>query len=345
MQDTVIVIPALEPDIKLFHLLDSIRKEETQLPILLIDDGSGPTYTEVFEKSRKFVSKFIVHEKNKGKGAALKTAMEYILAELPNIQYMVTIDSDGQHSYNDMMKCIKLAKQYPEALILGTRNFDKEVPFRSKFGNVLTRNVLRLSTGLNIEDTQTGLRVIPRSFMPHLVTVSGDRFEYETNMLIETKKQNRLIFCQPIETIYIAENASSHFRVIADSVSIYGVFIKYLLSSVTSFAVDVLTYAILIRLLAQVNLSSILTASFLARMVSSFFNYYVNKKYVFSRQTKNSFYKYFGLVILQILLSALLIYTGHSLLYIRNTVVFKIVVDSLLFFLSYYIQKNYIFKR
>ena len=57
MQDTVIVIPALEPDIKLFHLLDSIRKEETELPILLIDDGSGPTYTEVFEKSRKFVSK------------------------------------------------------------------------------------------------------------------------------------------------------------------------------------------------------------------------------------------------------------------------------------------------
>ncbi|MFL2099651.1 GtrA family protein [Desemzia sp. FAM 23991] len=345
MRDTVIVIPSLDPDVKLLNLLASIRKKETKLPILLINDGSSSEYDAIFKRAEKYVDQLLIHKENKGKGAVLKTAMQFILKEMPEAEHMVTIDSDGQHSYADMVSCIQLAKEYPDALILGTRKFDKKVPFRSKFGNVLTRNVLRLSIGLDIEDTQTGLRVIPKSFMPQLIEVAGERFEYETNMLIETKKQQRTILCQPIETIYIAENASSHFRVVADSVAIYGVFIKYLLSSVSSFIVDVVVYAVLIHLLDQVDLSSIFIASIAARLVSAVFNYYVNREYVFSQQNKNSFYHYFGLVCAQIIVSALLVYMVHSLFIVGDTVYFKIMIDSLLFFLSYYIQKNYIFKR
>ncbi|MFD1389025.1 glycosyltransferase [Oceanobacillus oncorhynchi subsp. oncorhynchi] len=345
MKDVVIVIPSLEPSEKLLKLLSSIRNLQPELPIVTVNDGSSSMYDKVFNKVENvYKSKVLVHKFNMGKGTALKTAFHYILDYIPEAKYIVTIDSDGQHNYSDMMHCIQSAKQHPGSLILGTRNFDKNVPLRSKLGNVLTRNIFRLTTGIHVTDTQTGLRVIPIDFIDSLLKVDGDRFEYEMNMLMEAKKRNWNIYSQPISTIYIEDNASSHFRAIRDSVAIYWIFIKYLLSSVTSFLVDVAAYAILIRLLAHISLSSIMAASVLARAISSIFNYYVNRELVFTQRTKHSFFKYFGLVICQITASALLVYLLHLLLPVISTVFLKIAVDSLLFFLSFYIQKNYVFK-
>lgn len=122
-------------------------------------------------------------------------------------------------------------------------------------------------------------------------------------------------------------------------------FIKYLVSSGLSFLIDIGLYAFLIRILAKVSFSSILFASILARILSSTFNYYVNRELVFSKRTKNSFSKYFALVISQISLSALLVYLIHLSVPIGNTALFKVAADGMLFFLSYFIQKNYIFKR
>ncbi|MEF3329231.1 glycosyltransferase [Oceanobacillus oncorhynchi] len=345
MKDVVIVIPSLEPNEKLLTLLSSIRNLQPELPIVTVNDGSTSMYDKVFKKvENAYKSKVLVHRFNMGKGTALKTAFRYILNYIPEAKYIVTIDSDGQHNYSDMMHCIQSAKQHPGSLVLGIRNFDNNVPLRSKLGNVLTRNIFRLTTGINITDTQTGLRVIPRGFIDSLLKVEGDRFEYEMNMLVEAKKRNWKIYSQPISTIYIEDNASSHFRAIRDSIAIYWIFIKYLQSSVTSFLVDVAAYAILIRLLAHISLSSIMAASVLARAISSIFNYYVNKELVFTQRTKHSFFKYFGLVICQITASALLVYLLLLLLPVISTVFLKIAVDSLLFFLSFYIQKNYVFK-
>jgi putative flippase GtrA len=336
MDEVIIVIPSLEPNKNLLLLLESIRKEGKELPILIVDDGSGGEYQTIFEEAKQnYLSHVLHHNVNKGKGAALKTAMQTILEEYPHVKRMVTIDSDGQHSVEDMLKCLELSQQYPDALILGTRQFAKDVPLRSRFGNILTRHILKWTTSIDIEDTQTGLRVIPREFMSELL---------QTNMLIETKKHNWPIYTQVITTIYIENNESSHFRVIQDSIAIYSIFIKYLFSSIASFGLDVIAYALLIRFLETINLSSIMIASILARIISAIFNYYINREIVFSKRTKNSFYLYFLLVIFQILLSGFLVYITNSILPIGNTVFWKIVVDSLLFFLSYYVQKKYIFK-
>ncbi len=226
MNEAIIVIPSLEPNQNLLLLLKNIRKKEKEVPILIIDDGSGENYTAIFDEVQQTYQCHIIHhEVNKGKGAALKTAMRIVLEEYSTVERMVTIDSDGQHSVEDMLKCIELSQKNPQALILGTRQFAEDVPLRSRFGNILTRNILKWTTSIDLEDTQTGLRVIPRAFMPDLLNVAGDRFEYETNMLIETKKHNWPIYTQTIATIYIEDNASSHFRVIHDSVAIYSIFI------------------------------------------------------------------------------------------------------------------------
>lgn len=345
MTRPMIVIPSLEPDHKLIHLLDTIRQQDTLIPILIIDDGSGPEYKHIFQEAETDYNTQIIYLPiNQGKGAALKLAMTHILNNEPDIEKMVTIDSDGQHSYADMVKTLKMSDQHPDGLILGTRQFDEKIPFRSKFGHIITRNILKWTTGIEIEDTQTGLRVIPRSFLPVLQNVEGDRFEYETNMLIETKRQGWPIYSQPITTTYIEGNASSHFRIIADSIAIYGVVFKYILSSLSSFVVDIVAYTILIYLFSELDFASILVASIGSRAISSLFNYYVNQKFVFARNTPYSLLKYYALVVVQICLSAILVYAVHAIFQANEVVAVKVIVDTALFVLSYYVQKNFIFK-
>ena len=172
--------------------------------------------------------------------------------------------------------------------------------------------------------------------MTDLLAISGERFEYETRMLIEAQKRGWPILSQPIATIYIEENASSHFRVLADSVAIYSVFLKYLFSSVVSFFVDVIAYALLIHFLSVINLSSIVIASLGARLISAIVNYYINRELVFGQRTKNSMLQYFLLVI---------VYLIYLILPIGDSVLLKIGVDCLLFFFSYHVQKNVIFKE
>lgn len=344
MKRTAIVIPSLEPDEKLLSLLKAIRDEESDTPVILVNDGSAPIYDSVFEAAQnRYACILLKHEVNRGKGAALKTAITYILERMPEIDFMITIDSDGQHQYKDMVNCVRLAEENPEALVLGCRQFDKDVPFRSKFGNIVTRHILRLATGIAIEDTQTGLRVIPRSFMAQLLETKGDRFEFETYMLLDAKEQGVPILSQTIDTIYLEDNASSHFRVIADSLSIYSIFFKYILSSIFCFLVDALMFAIIAGLLATVSLSATMIATICARIISSLLNYYINREHVFSANSENSMIKYFTLVVVQMMASGLLVYLCRLALPAVNVVLIKIVVDCFLFCVSYHIQKKYIF--
>ena len=164
-QDVVIVIPAYEPDDRLLELLKNIRDKENQMfDIILVDDGSGADFAPLFAIAQSnYACHLQRHADNKGKGRALKTAISYILDNFPNAKGIVTIDSDGQHTYEDMMKCLAEFLQHPDSLVLGVRTFEKSVPLRSKFGNLLTRDVLGAMTGVNVSDTQTGLRVIPMS--------------------------------------------------------------------------------------------------------------------------------------------------------------------------------------
>ena len=229
-QDVVIVIPAYEPDDRLLELLKNIRDKENQMfDIILVDDGSGADFAPLFAIAQSnYACHLQRHADNKGKGRALKTAISYILDNFPNAKGIVTIDSDGQHTYEDMMKCLAKFLQHPDRLVLGVRTFEKSVPLRSKFGNLLTRDVLGAMTGVNVSDTQTGLRVIPMSWLPKLLTVEGERYDFEMNMLLEAKEDNILICEVGIATIYLDENQSSHFDAIRDSIRIYKVFFKYI---------------------------------------------------------------------------------------------------------------------
>ena len=222
---TPIVIPSYEPDERLLQLLETL-KAGRQGPVVIVDDGSGAAYKDIFERAGAYVDVLggavLTHEVNRGKGRALKTAFAFILKKYPEAIGCVTADSDGQHTAECIEKVSKTLKDHPDSLVLGVRRFDGEdVPWRSRMGNGITERVFAYVAGVHVTDTQTGLRGIPRTFMKELLDVPGERFEFETQMLLESAG-NYPIIEVPIRTIYDSkENHQTHFNTLTDSVKIY----------------------------------------------------------------------------------------------------------------------------
>lgn len=347
-----VIIPAYEPDEKLLILLNHL-KEAGIRNMIVVDDGSGSDYQTLFARAEATEGCTVLHHAvNLGKGRALKTAFNACLLRFPTQCGCVTADSDGQHTPQDILACMKKLWENPEALVLGCRNFDAaDVPMRSSFGNKCTRKVFRYLVGLSVSDTQTGLRAIPASFMKSLMNVRGERFEYETNMLIETKNMSVPILEVPVETIYLEENKTSHFNPIKDSVRIYMIFGKFLFSSLSSSVLDLALFGLFCKVLRAASgiwtgLPYIVGATILARIISAIYNFLLNYKVVFqsSANLAAAAAKYFALAVCQMLCSAFLVNELFGLLGGYEVAV-KIPVDVLLFFLSFVIQREFVYRK
>ena len=350
---TPIVIPAYEPDERLLQLLETLRTADLA-PVVIVDDGSGSKYKEIFERAQAYVQAsggaVLTPEVNRGKGRALKTAFGYILKEYPEAVGCVTADSDGQHSAECIEKVKDALEAQPDKLILGVRRFDTEnVPLRSRLGNGITERIFAYVSGLHVSDTQTGLRGIPRAFMKELLDVPGERFEFETQMLLESAGSYPIVEV-PIQTIYDSkENHQSHFNTFSDSVKICRIlgkkFMKYIFASFSSCVLDLVLFAIFCSMLKGKTGNYVAISTVIARVISATCNYMLNYKVVFESKEKvhTSGVKYFLLAIVQMSLSALLVTGGCGLLPAVPEVAVKIVVDGCLFFISYAIQQKYVF--
>lgn len=349
--EIVLLIPALDPDQHLLGFLDELMKIWHD-PIVLVDDGS----CEMVGKNIFPVAKAIAgadcivvhHACNLGKGRALKTGFNEILNRWPDAAGVITADADGQHRPKDIIRCADRLREKPDTLILGCRNFKEEnVPFKSRAGNMITRCFMRFLCGVNVSDTQTGLRAIPAGFMKRLMTVSGERFDFETNMLLEAKTQSVSTEEQTIDTVYIEQNRASHFNPLTDSIRIYSLLLKFCSSSFIGFIADIILFIVFIRAFSMLRLGAwlITVCTVIARVLSAGINFTLNRTVVFhSRQkTGNSAVKYAILCVLQMTASAALV-TAAAGVFTVSTVVIKVIVDFVLFLISFQIQRSIVFK-
>ena len=352
--NATVIIPSLNPDEKIISTVQSLVDVGFD-DIILVDDGSKEEFKKRFEEAKYFSGvTVLVHEVNKGKGRAMKTAFEYILNNRPNKPNVITVDGDGQHLAVDVKKCIELLEENPHAFVMGVRNFnDENVPARSRFGNKITRTVFRLLCGIKVSDTQTGLRAIPFEHLPLMLQIDGDRYEYETNQLFAVKQAGIEFKETVINTVYIEENQTSHFRPIRDSIRIYGVIIKYIASSLASTLVDVSLFTLLNIIFGRLGFSNevrIILAEAIARIISSFVNFSLNRKVVFKSKEKfgSTMLRYYILCVCQLAASTGLVYLFSTVIFklsdgsLFDTLI-KIVVDTFLFFLSFRIQQTWVF--
>ena len=352
-----VVLPSLDPDEKLIAVVDGLL-EHGFTDIILINDGSKPENLHYFTDldAQHPEIHLLHHEVNRGKGAALKTAFTWFLQNRPDGFGVVTVDGDNQHHPADTRACCEHMMETGR-VVLGYRDFDQEdVPARSSFGNKTTSAVFKIFVGMTISDTQTGLRAIPRDALEVFNQVQGDRFEYETNMLL-AMKTNGIDFDEvKIRTVYIEENASSHFHPIRDSWRIYKLilahFFRYTAVSICSAVLDNGLYALLAALLNRsltgLTLTSLCTAG--ARIISSLFNFYMNKKVVFQTNaaTGQAMVRYYALAVPTLCAQALLTQGVYSLLSIPEsatglrTLIYAVVM-TVLYIISFMIQQRWVF--
>jgi putative flippase GtrA len=281
------------------------------------------------------------HAFNLGKGRALKTGLNYFALHCPKSRGVVTCDADGQHAAADILKIAQRLEQSPgKELILGVREFPKAIPLRSRIGNILTRHIFRFLVGEKITDTQTGLRGIGRDSLPLYIGLSGERYEYETNMLISAHLDHIRIVQEPIQTIYLDDNKASHFNPFFDSIRIYFLFVRFAFSSLLSSMADLVTFLIAYHLTANVT-ASVFVGRF---TVGPLVNFSVNKRFVFHDRGRlfAVLARYYALATVLGLTASILIEKLNSTLGV-NIVVSKILVESVLFFASFSVQRDYIF--
>lgn len=346
MDDIVVIIPAFNPDKKLMtEFVKGVTEEFKN--IIIINDGSKSEFKIFFAELALLPNICMIsHCINLGKGQALKTAINYAITNFPNCKAIVTADCDGQHTVTDIKNCAKKALRHPKKLILGCRDFNKDdVPPRSKFGNKITRNVFKLFIGLKITDTQTGLRAMSYKLATVFLETKGSRYEYETNVLIDCKAKDIEILEVPIQTIYIDSNATSHFNPLKDSFSIYKNFAKYIISSLSSFLIDIILFTIFLSILNNNNVdNSILISTICARIISSFYNFVINAKLVFKKMNNKSLIKYVFLVIIQMFSSGFIVSILSKFIPISATIL-KIIVDLFIFIINFILQREWIFKK
>ncbi|MDQ6423450.1 bifunctional glycosyltransferase family 2/GtrA family protein [Paenibacillus sp. LHD-117] len=334
-----ILIPSYEPDERLIALIRNL-KEVSDDSILIVDDGSGEDYRDIFESAKEAGCTVLTHRINLGKGSALKTGFDYV-RQHGDEDGIVCADSDGQHLPGDILRIVHAVREHRNHIVLGSRQFTGKVPLRSRFGNSATRMVFAYATGKPIQDTQTGLRGYSSDMLDWLCQVPGDRFEYEMNMLLEAPSAGYELVEVPIDTVYLDENKSSHFRPLADSARVYFPFLKFCTSS--GFAA-VLDFALL--LLLQWLTSNLLVSVIGARVCSSIFNYAMNRRFVFAggkgAAIRKSLPRYYSLVLIIVALNYAMLHLLHVNIGVP-LVAAKLMTEASLFVLSYWAQRKFVY--
>ncbi len=352
--EAAILIPSLEPDERLPSYIRKLS-ENGFARIIVVDDGSSGSYQPIFREVESIDRAVVLHHDiNHGKGVALKTGYQYILDHLPEIQGIITADADGQHTVPD---CIRLAEELQKgkrALYLGSRDFSlSNIPPKSRSGNRITSAVFKLLYGQYLPDTQTGLRAFRKEELPFMIGVEGERFEYEMKVLIACSRAKIPMIPITIETIYENDNEGTHFHPVRDSWRIYkvilGSFFRFMGSSLFCVALDQGLFNLLNLVIFsngdRKNAGTILLCTVIARVISASVNFLLNRNLVFGQKGNagKAFLRYAVLSVCIMLASAggtwLIGLTGIS------STVAKLITDTLLYFVSYRVQQQWVFKE
>jgi glycosyltransferase involved in cell wall biosynthesis len=336
-----VVIPAYQPDRHLSAVVRGIRAV-MDAPIVVVDDGGGPEYAAIFADVADVAGVTVLrHAVNLGKGAALRTGFNAALCRHPDLVGVVTADADGQHAPDDVARIAAALAENREALVLGVRKFEGEVPLRSRVGNRLSGFAYRLLIGESLADTQTGLRGVPAKLLPDLLRSSAPGYEFELDALILARHHGFAIVQRTIRTIYEGKNETSHFNPLRDSMRISLVLFRF---SLVALATTVLDNAVF--LLAFGAIGSVGPAQILGRLAAAPFNYLSARKAVFlsGEPHRHTLPRYVALLAANGVVSYALI-TLLAAGPFPGALQAKIVAESVLFFVNFLVQRDVVFRR
>jgi len=333
------LVPAFNPG---EVVIDVVKKTLSEVDhVILVNDGSDARNTEILnqlDKSSADIS-LLSHRGNFGKGFAIQSGLN--LALQMGFDHVIMLDSDGQHDPAEIQLFKDKLAERDCSFIIGTRTQINKMPLKSKIGNISMSWAFKLITGKKLIDTQSGYRLLSRSFIKtFLASCKPGRYETEMKMLFLAAKTCDSLEQVAIKTIYIDDNRNSKFKPVQDSVRVLSSFMLFAGVGVLSFLLD---YGLFLVLTLWGG-SYFLDAHIISRIVSSSFNYLANKRYVFNNQSSvaSTAFKYLLTALASLLLSSALLY-----LFVDNwqwsPVWAKPSAELLTFCINFFILKNFVF--
>lgn len=341
MRKRIALIPSYEPDGALLKVVNELL--ENSFIVVVVNDGSSEQYNEIFNQLPKEVH-YLAYEVNQGKGHALKHGFSYIKDHFDSDSIVVTLDSDGQHRVSDAMKICDVCEGN-NGIVLGSRYFGKGTPRKSRFGNFMARMTFLISTRHKIYDTQTGLRAFDYSLLERLIGIKGERYEYEMNVLLDAVRHNIPLKEERIETIYINDNAGTHYNPFKDTFRIFKEVIKFSISSLIGFLVDYAAFTLLTLIPVSWEHWT-LACNVIARIISASVNFTINYKLVFKSKEK-----VWVAVIKYALLAIFILGCNTALLWLlvekagMNKYLAKVIVEITMFITSWLVQRLFVFRK
>ena len=349
----IVLIPAFQPELPLLNLVKDFVKRQFE-KIIIIDDGNSQCsnadeYNSILTQTEELGAVILHHEKNEGKGQALKTGFKYIVENFPDCKGAITVDCDGQHLIKDVLNVSKALFENPEKLIIGVRNLmSKKVPLGTRTGDTLAAAFFKFSTGKRCSDTQSGLRGIPSSLFQLACEDEGSRYEYETNFLSDASAKTEILEV-PVEGIFRTNGNYTHFRPIKDTLRLYGRFLKFSTSSFIAFIVDFIVFLGLnnfFRFRGIDNVGVIFASTAFARFISSIVSFMINRVWSFKGRAKSKksfqqFGRFFILWCIIVVVNSVLVYLLEKICI--PVAIAKLIANTVTFFINYLGQHNWVF--
>lgn len=190
--------------------------------VIVVDDGSTDATAEQLRQLPHHLPVTVVrHHANRGKGASLWEGMRHALAA--GSDAAITIDGDGQHRAEDIPLLIAAAATHRDRLIIAARVRQRDrMPRLRRFGNGMADFWISWAAGWPITDTQSGFRLYPAALIRHLelAPLRAPGFVFESEVLIDATRAGFLPLAVPVDAIYHRGARESHYRPVADTLSI-----------------------------------------------------------------------------------------------------------------------------
>lgn len=350
--NSAVILPVKDPDDSLLEYIKGLISNGVK-KLIVVDDGSEADCGDLFDEIKELPQcDLIRQEENCGIAWALKDAMDHYLDKGYNEVYngVAYVEYLGRYAYSDIERVSEAMDSNPESIIISERTFDDGVEKNKKIGNRIMIMIYDFLYGIRVKDPQSGLRGFPNKIIPRIMKVDGVDYEYMINMVIEGQKHGMKPVCLKNEKIstnaqvftkpYPKKNAGFIYKHLIIH------FIKYIISALVSFALDVTLFQIFVGMLQPYHEAYILMATIFARAISSVWTFTFNRKVVFHSKDNliKSLLKFYGLVAIQMFSSGVLVTLIFRAIRIIPEAVIKVIVDFSIFLISYKVEKQFIFK-
>lgn len=337
-----VVVPAYNPSELIIDVIEKARSYADT--VVIVDDGCDAENRAYLERClcHSGVS-LLTHANNRGKGFALMTGIGHCLDRMRADDYILTMDSDGQHDPEDIVRFKSLLTERSNVhFALGERFDTRTMPAKSRIGNSVATALFRLQMGTSIQDTQTGMRLLSKPFAQRVCDeVRPGRYETEMDMLVLAVHSLARIDSVEIRTIYLDGNAATKFRALADSWRVLARLVRYSLVSIASFLIDYLLFV----LLSYVAGIPYLVANGAARVVSAVANFTGHKVLSFRSpgRTLSQAARYVLAVVFALSMASVLLYVAVDHMAIGSLIA-KPLVDALVFLINFAVLSRFVFK-